>query len=111
MRKRTEIRFFRSDNGHEPARTFLKNLPTYERLMVASDIRLLQMTWPVGKPLVYRITHNHFELHSQLPGKTYRVLFYYFFGCLIFTTAFKTRPVTPPRRIHKGRRTDVTIYE
>jgi phage-related protein len=43
--------FFRSGNGTEPVREWLKELPEAERHAVGKDLLRAQWRWPVGMPL------------------------------------------------------------
>jgi hypothetical protein len=43
--------FFRSGNGTEPVREWLKELPEAERHAVGKDLLKAQWRWPVGMPL------------------------------------------------------------
>ena len=44
--------FWRSEQGNEPVRDWLKSLPDEVTKAIGDDLRLVQWKWPVGKPLV-----------------------------------------------------------
>ncbi len=45
--------FFRTDAGAEPVREWLKDqIPAEARKTIGADIKTVQQTWPIGKPLV-----------------------------------------------------------
>jgi hypothetical protein len=49
------VRFFRTTQGNEPVREWLKNLPLAERKSVGDEIRAVQFGWPIGMPLVRKL--------------------------------------------------------
>lgn len=46
------IRFFRTAEGREPVREWLKNLPAEDCKAIGDDLRTMQFGWPLGMPLV-----------------------------------------------------------
>ena len=50
--KRLPARFYRSDRGHEPVREWLKGLEREDRKVIGEDIKDVEFSWPIGKPLV-----------------------------------------------------------
>jgi hypothetical protein len=49
------IKFFRTVEGKEPVRDWLKALPVAERKAFGDDLRTVQFGWPVGMPLVRKL--------------------------------------------------------
>lgn len=43
LQAKLEVRFFKSDGGVEPVRTWLKELPTIERKAIGEDIKLFNL--------------------------------------------------------------------
>ena len=70
-----EIRFFRTDAGAEPVRDWLRALPANERLAIGGDIRLVQLGWPLGMPLVRKLEPDLWELRTRLQDRIARVVF------------------------------------
>ena len=68
------VAFYRSENGNEPVRDWLKKLTRDERKMIGEDIKTAQFGWPLGMPLVRKIDANLWEVRSTLPGKIARIL-------------------------------------
>jgi phage-related protein len=67
--------FFRSRNGTEPVREWLKELPDAERHAVAKDLLRAQWRWPVGMPLCRPMGGGLWEIRTDLPAKrTARVM-------------------------------------
>lgn len=69
------IRFYRSEEGREPVREWLKSLPPDERKAVGDDLRTLQFGWPLGMPLVRSLGDGIWEVRTRLPNRIARVLF------------------------------------
>lgn len=69
------VRFFRTEEGREPVREWLKALPEAERKRMGDEIRAVQFGWPVGMPLVRKLQPNLWEVRVRLAGRIARVLF------------------------------------
>ncbi len=70
-----EVRFYRSAAGAEPVRDWLKSLPALERKAIGEDIKAVQFRWPLGMPLVRKLSGKIWEVRTQLPTRIARVLF------------------------------------
>jgi phage-related protein len=69
------VRFFRTGEGREPVREWLKALPKQERKSIGDEIRTVQFGWPVGMPLVRKLGDGLWEVRVNLPNRVARVLF------------------------------------
>lgn len=69
------VRFFRTSEGREPVREWLKALPKPERKVIGDEIRTVQFGWPVGMPLVRKLGEGLWEVRVNLPNRIARVLF------------------------------------
>lgn len=69
------VYFFKSELGNEPVRDWLKNLPANERKTIGEDIKTVQFGWPLGMPLVRKMSKNLWEVRIQLQTRIARVLF------------------------------------
>jgi phage-related protein len=70
-------RFYCHANGKEPVREWLLALTQEERKIIGTDIKVLEMRWPVGMPLCKSLGKGLYEVRSSLPGnKIARVFFY-----------------------------------
>lgn len=69
------VRFFRTGEGREPVREWLKALPKQERKVIGDEIRTVQFGWPVGMPLVRKLGEGLWEVRVNLPNRIARVLF------------------------------------
>ena len=69
------VRFFRTSEGREPVRDWLKGLPDEDRKAIGDDIRTVQFGWPVGMPLVRKMETGLWEVRVELRNRVARVLF------------------------------------
>jgi phage-related protein len=70
-----EVRFFRTAQGNEPVREWLKALPVADRKAIGDEIRTVQFGWPVGMPLVRKLEAGLWEVRIKLKDRIARVLF------------------------------------
>ena len=91
------VNFYRSPSGTEPVREWLKELPAHERQAIGEDIKAVQFRWPLGMPLVRKLTGKVWEVRTQLPTRLSRVLFTVKSDKMVLLHAFikKTQATTP----------------
>ena len=82
------IRFYRTAEGREPVREWLKNLPADERKAIGDDLRTMQFGWPLGMPLVRNLESGIWEVRTRLPNRIARVLFTTFEGEAVLLHGF-----------------------
>ena len=70
-----KVYFYQTPAGAEPVREWLKTLPAHERLAIGEDIKAVQFRWPLGMPLVRKLSVKVWEVRTQLPTRIARVLF------------------------------------
>ncbi len=68
------VRFFRTVQGREPVREWLRSLAKRERKAIGDEIRTVQFGWPIGMPLVRKLDAGLWEVRVSLPDRTARVL-------------------------------------
>jgi phage-related protein len=69
------VKFFRTTEGREPVRDWLRSLPMLERKTIGDDIRTVQFGWPLGMPLVRKLEAGLWEVRIKLTNRIARVLF------------------------------------
>jgi hypothetical protein len=62
------VRFFRTDAGNEPVREWLTDLPREHRRMIGTDIKTVQIGWPIGMPVVRKLDTGYWEVRIHRPG-------------------------------------------
>ena len=64
------VKFFKTESGSEPIRDWLlEDLTIEERKVVGRDIKVIQMSWPIGTPLVKSMGSGLWEVRSSLENK------------------------------------------
>ena len=73
--KKLQAVFFRTQNGAEPVRDWLKGLSKKERGLIGVDLKTVEFGWPIGMPTCRAMGGGLFEVRTNLPGRIARVLF------------------------------------
>lgn len=97
--------FFRTRQGREPVREWLRDLPAAERHAIGTDLLRAQWRWPIGMPLCRPLGKGLWEIRTDLPTKrTARVLLCFYEQHLVALHAFikKTR-ATPDEDLAQAR--------
>ena len=87
--KKVAARFYRSANGQEPVREWLKGLGTDDRRAIGQDIATVEYGWPVGMPICRPLGAGLWEVRSTLPShRIARVMFMLAQGRLVLLHGF-----------------------
>jgi len=97
--------FYRTAQGGEAVRDWLKGLPIDDRRRVGHDLGEVQYGWPVGMPLCRPLGAGQWEVRSNLPSRRIaRVLFFIYEGQIAVVHGFiKKTQRTPPGDIALAR--------
>lgn len=72
------VRFYRTKNGREPVRDWLKELGRPDSLAIGDDIAVVQHGWPVGMLVCRPLGDGLYEVRSSLAGgRIARVVFFF----------------------------------
>jgi len=96
--KKVPARFYRSLNGREPVREWLKILDDKDRQLIGQDIATVEYGWPIGMPVCRPLGSGLWEVRSTLPShRIARVIFMFSGEYIVLLHGFikKTR-TTPP---------------
>jgi phage-related protein len=69
------VRFFRTEAGNEPVREWLTDLPREARRLIGTDIKTVQLGWPIGMPVVRKLENGLWEVRTSLADTIARVIF------------------------------------
>lgn len=87
--KKVPAAFYRTPNGNEPVREWLKALPEDDRRAVGLDIATAEYGWPIGMPLCRSLGGGLWEIRTKLPShRIARVLFCAKDGNLVLLQGF-----------------------
>ena len=67
--------FYKTDEGNEPVREWLKGLKREDRKTIGEDIKTVQFGWPLGMPLIRKVEPGIWEVRSSISQGIARVLF------------------------------------
>lgn len=97
--------FFRSHAGDEPVREWLQELDKTDRKTIGEDIKLVQLRWPLGMPLVRKLERDLWEVRSRLSGgRIARICFTVQAGEMALLHGFvKKSQATPQRELEVAR--------
>ena len=106
------VHFYRSENGREPVRDWLKGLGRPDTIVIGEDIRVVQTGWPMGLPVCRPLGEGLYEVRSSLlNGRIARVLFCFHNNAIVLLHGFikKTQKIfAGDLRLAKERRDHVS---
>lgn len=97
LQAKLEVRFFKSDGGVEPVRTWLKELPIIERKAIGEDIKTVQFGWPLGMPLVEHLDGEIWEVRTRLSNRIARILFAFDKSMMLLLHSFIKKDQKTPK--------------
>ena len=96
MKPSLVVRFYVASSGREPVRDWLMSLDRDARRIIGTDIKTVELGWPLGMPLVRKMAPGLWEVRSHLPSGIARVLFTVKDQYLVLLHGFeKKSPKTP----------------
>ena len=75
MKPTLEVAFYKSTQGSEPVRDWLKSFSAADRRIFGEEIKTVQYGWPLGMPLVRKLAPGLWEIRVILPSRTARIIF------------------------------------
>lgn len=91
--------FYRTENGSEPVREWLKELLKADKKAIGDDIKTVQFGWPLGMPLVDNLGRGLWEVRTKLSGsRIARIIFFMDSNTMVLVNGFikKTRKTPKP---------------
>jgi phage-related protein len=73
--KTLTVYFYKTPNGNEPVRDWLKQRTSEEKKAIGEDIKAVEFSWPVGYPQVTKLDKDLWEVRTNLPNGISRVFF------------------------------------
>ncbi len=64
--KRLQAAFYRTDSGAEPVREWLLSLAPEDRRIIGTDIRTVELGWPIGMPVCRALGQGLYEVRSSI---------------------------------------------
>ncbi len=69
------VAFYRTGSGKEPVRDWLKGLTRQDKKTIGGDIKTVQYGWPMGMPVVRKLSIGLWEVRSRLDKRIARIIF------------------------------------
>lgn len=92
--------FYKSDNGNEPVREWLQGLSREDKRNIGEDIKTVQFGWPLGMPLIRKISKDLWEVRSHVIDGIARVFFTVDGGYMVLLHGFiKNSQKTPSNEL------------
>ena len=82
------VYFFQETSGSEPVKKWLHELSDKDRKTIGKHIRVLQIDWPVGSPLVKPLGKKLWELRISLDNRIARIIFIFNDGTIVLLHGF-----------------------
>ncbi len=96
--KKLPVAFYRSANGTEPVRAWLKALSDADRETIGYDIGVVEFGWPIGMPLCRPLGGGLWEVRSSLASnRIARVIFCVADGHMVLLHGFIKKTQKTPR--------------
>ena len=92
--------FYKTENGNEPVREWLKSLEKSEKRAIGEDIQTVQYGWPLGmrdRDLVKKVDTGLWEIRTDLGNKISRVLFTFWQGEIVLLHGFMKKTQKMPK--------------
>lgn len=81
--------FYREEpSGNEPVKEWLCKMDKESRKEIGRDIRIVQLRWPLGMPLVRSLGNGLWKIRSHIPNGIARVLFKMIEGEIVLLHGF-----------------------
>lgn len=105
------VRFYRSDTGTEPVRRWLKSLSVEQKKAIGEDIKTVQFGWPLGMPLVEKLSPHLWEIRTKFSQGIARVLFTVDGDLMILLHGFIKKSQKIPKKELSTAKTRLSIYQ
>jgi phage-related protein len=80
--------FFKTASGNDPVRTWLRSLSEIDRKRIGEDLKTVQFGWPLGMPLVRKLSKGLWEVRVDLGGRISRIIFTVEGGVMVLLHGF-----------------------
>lgn len=92
--------FYQSETGNEPVREWLQGLSREDKRNIGEDIKTVQFGWPLGMPLIRKISKDLWEVRSHVVDGIARVFFTVDGGYMVLLHGFiKKTQKTPSNEL------------
>lgn len=69
------VSFYRTEAGNEPVREWLTEMPREDRRTIGTDIRTVELGWPIGMPVARKLDPALWKVRTALDDTIASVIF------------------------------------
>jgi phage-related protein len=91
------VRFFRTESDNEPVRAWLKELEPQDKKVIGEDVKTVQFGWPLGMPLVRKMSKDLWEIRIHLHRRIAHILFTVVGGDMVLPHGFVKKSQATPK--------------
>ena len=95
--KRVSAAFYRTEDGAEPVRAWLKSMAKEDRFKIGVDIKTVEFGWPMGMPHCRPLGNGLHEVRTSLANRIARVVFFVAGAQMVLVHGFFKKTRTIPR--------------
>ena len=88
--------FYRNSTGTEPVHDWLMEMQAADRKIIGTDIRTVEMGWPIGMPVCRPMGDGLYEVRSNIINGIARVLFCAHDGKMVLLHGFVKKSQKTP---------------
>ena len=100
-----QVVFFKTLNGKEPVREWLLSLTDAQKKAIGTEIKVVQYGWPLGMPVVRKMTSDLWEARINIPAGIARILFTVDEGLMVLLHGFiKKSQKTPENELKTAKK-------
>ncbi|BBV97901.1 type II toxin-antitoxin system RelE/ParE family toxin [Pseudomonas monteilii] len=104
------VSFYHTEAGSEPVREWLADLPRDQKRMIGTEIKTVQIGWPIGMPVVRKLEKGLWEVRVNLVDTIARVLFTVDGSVMVLLHGFiKKSQKTPASDLETARQRKATL--
>lgn len=104
------VSFYRTEAGNEPVREWLTEIPREHKRMIGTEIKTVQIGWPIGMPVVRKLEKGLWEVRVNLVDTIARVLFTVDGNVMVLLHGFiKKSQKTPASDLETARQRKATL--
>ncbi|WP_201213733.1 type II toxin-antitoxin system RelE/ParE family toxin [Pseudomonas sp. S36] len=104
------VHFYRTEVGNEPVREWLAQIPREHKRMIGTEIKTVQIGWPIGMPVVRKLDKGLWEVRVNLVDTVARVLFTIHGNAMVLLHGFiKKSQKTPASDLDTAKQRKATL--
>jgi phage-related protein len=94
--KKVPAAFYRTANGTELVRDWIKSLSPKDMKIVGDDLQTVEFGWPIGMPLCRSLGGGLWEIRSRITDGISRIIFFLCEGRLVVLNGFVKKTQKTP---------------